>query len=36
VSLNFAKFTLEYAEQKLDGTLEPATVASYDLKANTK
>jgi type VI secretion system secreted protein Hcp len=36
VSLNFAKINVEYADQKEDGSLNPATVASYDLKANTK
>jgi len=35
-SLNFAKINFEYADQKADGTLNPATVASYDLKLNTK
>jgi len=36
ISLNFAKINVEYADQKEDGSLNPATVASYDLKANTK
>jgi len=33
-SLNFAKINFEYADQKADGSLNPGTVASYDLKAN--
>ena len=36
VSLAFAKINVEYSDQKEDGSLNPATVASYDLKANTK
>lgn len=36
ISLNFAKINVEYADQKDDGSLNPATVASYDLKSNTK
>jgi len=36
VSLNFAKINVEYADQKEDGSLNPATVASYDLKQNIK
>ena len=35
-ALNFAKINVEYSDQKEDGSLNPATVASYDLKANTK
>jgi type VI secretion system secreted protein Hcp len=36
ISLNFAKINVEYSDQKGDGSLNPATVASYDLKANVK
>jgi type VI secretion system secreted protein Hcp len=36
ISLNFAKINVEYADQKEDGSLNPATVASYDLKQNIK
>ena len=36
ISLNFAKINVEYADQKEDGSLNPATVATYDLKANVK
>jgi type VI secretion system secreted protein Hcp len=35
-SLNFAKFHLEYAEQKADGSAAPSLKAGYDLKANKK
>lgn len=34
ISLNFAKMTLEYREQKLDGTLGGVVKAGYDVKAN--
>lgn len=34
VSLNFAKINFEYREQKEDGSMGNATVASYDLKSN--
>lgn len=34
VTLNFAKVTFEYREQRADGTLGGAVVASHDLKQN--
>jgi len=36
ISLNFSQINVEYADQKEDGSLNPATVASYNLKQNTK
>jgi type VI secretion system secreted protein Hcp len=36
VSLNFAKINVSYADQKADGGLNSPTVASWDLKTNTK
>lgn len=35
ISLNFAKITYEYREQKADGSLGGAVVASHDMKSNT-
>jgi type VI secretion system secreted protein Hcp len=35
-SLNFAKFEMEYAPQKTDGSLDAAVKAGYDVKANKK
>jgi type VI secretion system secreted protein Hcp len=35
-SLNFAKFEMEYAPQKADGSLDAAVKAGYDQKANKK
>lgn len=34
ISLNFAKITFEYREQKADGSIGGAVVASHDLKQN--
>jgi type VI secretion system secreted protein Hcp len=34
ISLNFAKITFEYREQKADGSLGGAVVASHDMKRN--
>lgn len=34
VSLNYAKITMEYKEQKADGTLGGGVKSGYDLKAN--
>lgn len=34
ISLNFAKINFEYREQKADGTLGGAVVASHDMKRN--
>ncbi len=36
LSLNFAKFEVEYFEQKKDGAGTPAGQMGYDLKANAK
>lgn len=36
ISMNFTKINFEYADQKPDGGLNSPTIASYDLKANTK
>jgi type VI secretion system secreted protein Hcp len=36
VTLNFAKFDLEYIQQKPDGTGAPPVIAKYDIAANTK
>ena len=36
ISLNFAKFEVEYKEQKADGTLGGSTKAGYDLKLQKK
>ena len=34
ISLNFAKVNFEYREQKADGSLGGAVVASHDMKRN--
>lgn len=34
VTLNFAKFNLDYAPQKADGSLDGAVKVAYDVKAN--
>jgi type VI secretion system secreted protein Hcp len=34
VTLNFAKFHLEYVAQKADGTGEPALIANWDMQKN--
>lgn len=34
ISLNFAKITFEYREQKSDGSLSGSVVATHDMKAN--
>jgi len=36
VTLNFAKIEFEYSPQKADGSLDAASKAGYDLKANKK
>jgi type VI secretion system secreted protein Hcp len=36
IALNYAKFEMEYKEQKADGTLGAAVKAGYDVKANKK
>lgn len=36
ISLNFTKFEIAYAPQKIDGSLEAAINAGYDLKKGTK
>jgi type VI secretion system secreted protein Hcp len=36
LSLNFAKFQVDYIEQKADGTGESPVTMSWDVKANTK
>ena len=36
VTLNFAKVTLDYIEQKLDGSGQPAVTYSWDVEANVK
>jgi len=36
VTLNFAKVTLDYSEQKLDGSGEKAITYSWDIEANVK
>jgi len=36
ISLNFAKYEIEYKEQKADGTLGGSIKAGWDIKANKK
>jgi type VI secretion system secreted protein Hcp len=36
VTLNFAKFDLEYIQQKPDGTGNPPVIAKFDIAANAK
>jgi type VI secretion system secreted protein Hcp len=36
VTLNFAKFQVEYLEQKADGSGQPAGEMGWDVKANQK
>ena len=36
LSLNFAKFALDYCEQKADGSSEAAVTTTFDIKANAK
>jgi type VI secretion system secreted protein Hcp len=36
VTLNFAKFDLEYVQQKPDGTGFPAVIAKFDIAANAQ
>jgi len=36
VSLNFSTINIEYADQNKDGSLNPPTLASWDLKQNVK
>ena len=36
VSFNFAKLKLEYRAQKADGSLDSASTAGWDVKANKK